>query len=68
MKKDKNILLGVNVDHIATLREARGVNYPDPVQIALIAEKNGADSISTTYITKRPKHFIIRSRYPAAVS
>ena len=46
MKKDKNILLGVNVDHIATLREARGVNYPDPVQIALIAEKNGADSIT----------------------
>ena len=55
MKKDKNILLGVNVDHIATLREARGVNYPDPVQIALIAEKNGADSI-TIHLREDRRH------------
>tara|TARA_B100000749_G_scaffold274748_1_gene259455 strand:- start:201 stop:941 length:741 start_codon:yes stop_codon:yes gene_type:complete len=55
MKKDKNILLGVNVDHVATLREARGVNYPDPVQIALIAEKNGADSI-TIHLREDRRH------------
>jgi len=55
MKKDKNILLGVNVDHIATLREARGVKYPDPVQIALIAEKNGADSI-TIHLREDRRH------------
>ena len=55
MKKDKNILLGVNVDHIATLREARGVNYPDPVKIALIAEKNGADSI-TIHLREDRRH------------
>ena len=55
MKKDKNILLGVNVDHVATLREARGVNYPDPVKIALIAEKNGADSI-TIHLREDRRH------------
>ncbi len=38
-------LLGVNVDHVATLREARKVNYPDPVQAAVICEQAGADSI-----------------------
>ena len=37
--------LGVNVDHIATLRQARGVAYPDPVTAALKAEQAGADSI-----------------------
>ena len=55
MKKDKNISIGVNVDHIATLREARGVNYPDPIQIALIAEKNGADSI-TIHLREDRRH------------
>ena len=38
--------LGVNVDHIATLRQARGVDFPDPVDAALIAEKAGANSIT----------------------
>ena len=36
--------LGVNIDHVATIRNARGENYPDPLRAALIAEKNGADS------------------------
>ncbi len=40
------IYLGVNVDHVATIREARGVRYPDPVHIALQAELAGADSIT----------------------
>ena len=36
------LLLGVNIDHIATLRNARGTAYPDPVQAAFIAEQAGA--------------------------
>lgn len=40
------IYLGVNVDHVATIREARSVRYPDPVHIALQAELAGADSIT----------------------
>lgn len=39
------IRLGVNVDHVATLRQARGTNYPDPVTAAAMAEMAGADSI-----------------------
>jgi pyridoxine 5-phosphate synthase len=38
--------LGVNIDHVATLRNARGTVYPDPVQAALLAEEAGADSIT----------------------
>jgi len=40
------ILLGVNVDHVATIRQARGTPYPDPVQAAFVAEQSGADSIT----------------------
>ncbi len=40
------VLLGVNVDHVATLREARGTRYPDPVQAAMLAEEAGADGIT----------------------
>jgi pyridoxine 5-phosphate synthase len=39
-------LLGVNIDHVATIREARQVNYPDPVTAAAIAEMAGADQIT----------------------
>ncbi len=42
----KEILLGVNIDHIATLRQARGTIYPDPVQAAIEAEEAGADGIT----------------------
>lgn len=42
----KDILLGVNIDHIATLRQARGTRYPDPVQAAIEAEEAGADGIT----------------------
>ena len=38
--------LGVNIDHVATIREARGTNYPDPVEAALLAESAGADGIT----------------------
>ena len=44
------LLLGVNIDHIATLRNARGTAYPDPVQAALIAEQAGADGIPFIYV------------------
>lgn len=42
----KPILLGVNIDHIATLRQARGTRYPDPVQAAMDAEEAGAEGIT----------------------
>lgn len=43
---NNEILLGVNIDHIATLRQARGTRYPDPVQAAIEAEEAGADGIT----------------------
>ena len=49
------IHLGVNVDHVATLRQARGTDYPDPVTAALIAEKAGADSI-TVHLREDRRH------------
>ncbi|MEL6868738.1 MAG: pyridoxine 5'-phosphate synthase [Pseudomonadota bacterium] len=47
--------LGVNVDHVATLRQARGERYPDPVAAALIAERSGADSI-TVHLREDARH------------
>jgi len=41
--------LGVNVDHVATVRQARGTNEPDPVTAAALAELAGADRDSTDY-------------------
>jgi pyridoxine 5-phosphate synthase len=49
------IHLGVNVDHVATLRQARGSRYPDPVAAALIAEQAGADSI-TIHLREDRRH------------
>lgn len=48
-------LLGVNVDHIATLRQARGTRYPDPVTAAAIAEQAGADQI-TVHLREDRRH------------
>ena len=39
------MLLGINIDHVATLRNARGASYPSPLEAALVAETNGADAI-----------------------
>ncbi|GAA6172263.1 pyridoxine 5'-phosphate synthase [Colwellia sp. KU-HH00111] len=50
-----DLLLGVNVDHIATLREARGTNYPDPVYAASVAEHAGADGI-TVHLREDRRH------------
>jgi len=51
----KDILLGVNIDHIATLRNARGTRYPDPVHAADIAERAGADGI-TVHLREDRRH------------
>jgi pyridoxine 5-phosphate synthase len=51
----ENILLGVNIDHVATLRQARGTRYPDPVQAAIEAEQSGADSI-TLHLREDRRH------------
>lgn len=55
MSANNDILLGVNIDHIATLRQARGTRYPDPVQAALIAEQAGADVI-TLHLREDRRH------------
>jgi pyridoxine 5-phosphate synthase len=47
--------LGVNIDHVATLRNARGTSYPDPVQAALQAEEAGADAI-TLHLREDRRH------------
>src|SRR5438477_212160 len=44
--ENRSVKLGVNIDHIATIREARKTNEPDPVAAALIAEMSGADGIT----------------------
>jgi pyridoxine 5-phosphate synthase len=49
------IHLGVNVDHVATLRQARLTRYPDPLTAALIAEQSGADSI-TIHLREDRRH------------
>ncbi len=55
MQNKKMILLGVNIDHIATLRQARGTRYPDILQAALIAEQAGADGI-TAHLREDRRH------------
>ncbi|MCP4411442.1 MAG: pyridoxine 5'-phosphate synthase [Gammaproteobacteria bacterium] len=52
---DSAILLGVNIDHVATLRQARGTRYPEPVQAALMVEQAGADSI-TIHLREDRRH------------
>lgn len=49
------IYLGVNIDHVATLRQARGTRYPSPVQAALVAESSGADAI-TLHLREDRRH------------
>ena len=49
------IELGINIDHVATLRNARGTTYPDPLQAALLAEEAGADAI-TLHLREDRRH------------
>ena len=51
----KNIRLGVNIDHVATVRNARGEKYPSPLRAALIAQKFGADSV-TIHLREDRRH------------
>lgn len=55
MSNHHKIELGVNVDHIATLRQARGVSYPDPAQAADIARQAGADGV-TVHLREDRRH------------
>tara|TARA_B100000795_G_scaffold120972_1_gene90048 strand:+ start:141 stop:866 length:726 start_codon:yes stop_codon:yes gene_type:complete len=56
------MLLGVNIDHIATIRQARGTNYPSVVKAALDAEKAGADSI-TLHLREDRRHMQDKDLY-----
>ena len=49
------IKLGVNIDHVATVRNARGDNYPSPLRAAIFAQKSGADSI-TIHLREDRRH------------
>ena len=51
----KRIRLGVNIDHVATVRNARGESYPNPLRAALLAEENGADSV-TIHLREDRRH------------
>ncbi len=55
MSEKNSIYLGVNIDHIATLRQSRGTRYPEPLQAALAAEQAGADSI-TVHLREDRRH------------
>ncbi|WP_163936724.1 pyridoxine 5'-phosphate synthase [Paraferrimonas sp. SM1919] len=59
------LLLGVNIDHIATLRQARGTNYPDPVHAAAVAENAGAAGI-TIHLREDRRHIVDRDVYVLA--
>ena len=49
------IRLGVNIDHVATLRNARGGSFPDPIEAAKIAKESGADGI-TAHLREDRRH------------
>ena len=55
MSKRSEMLLGVNIDHVATLRQARGTHYPEPIQAALMAEQAGADAL-TLHLREDRRH------------
>ncbi len=55
MTQQSNILLGVNIDHVATIRQARGTRYPDPIQAAIEVEQAGADAI-TLHLREDRRH------------
>ncbi len=59
MIEPSRLLLGVNIDHVATLRQARGTRYPDPVHAAALVEEAGADGI-TIHLREDRRHIIDR--------
>lgn len=62
MTQATDLLLGVNIDHIATIRQSRGTRYPDPIYAAQIAEHSGADSI-TFHLREDRRHIQDRDCY-----
>lgn len=65
VKNPQRVLLGVNIDHVATLRQARGTRYPDPAQAAFLAEEAGADGI-TIHPREDRRHIQTRDVYVLA--
>jgi pyridoxine 5-phosphate synthase len=59
------VKLGVNVDHVATVRQARRVEYPDPLEAAMAAEKAGADAI-TVHLREDRRHIMDRDLFRIA--
>ena len=57
MEPIKQLRLGVNIDHVATVRNARGSSYPDPVRAAIIAQEAGADGI-TAHLREDRRHIV----------
>ena len=57
MEPIKKLRLGVNIDHVATVRNARGSAYPDPVRAAIIAQEAGADGI-TAHLREDRRHIV----------
>ena len=57
MESIKKLRLGVNIDHVATVRNARGSAYPDPVRAAIIAQEAGADGI-TAHLREDRRHIV----------
>ena len=57
MDEKRYLRLGVNVDHVATVRNARGIAHPDPVRAALLAAKAGADGI-TAHLREDRRHIV----------
>ena len=57
MELVKKLRLGVNIDHVATVRNARGSAYPDPVRAAIIAQEAGADGI-TAHLREDRRHIV----------
>ena len=56
MKQDE-IRLGVNIDHVATVRNARGTHYPDPLKAAKIVKEAGGDGI-TAHLREDRRHIV----------
>ncbi|MBL6968976.1 MAG: pyridoxine 5'-phosphate synthase, partial [Gammaproteobacteria bacterium] len=55
MSNENTLLLGVNIDHVATLRQARGTLYPSVMEAAIMAERGGADGI-TMHLREDRRH------------
>ena len=56
-RRPELIELGINIDHVATLRQARGTSYPEPAHAVLIAEQSGADLI-TLHLREDRRHIV----------